>query len=224
MTFKSLKQVVYQSLVKTKFNGEDSVKEVNEILTGCLLLKALKSILKQSASYQDGLQRKSDEFVATYQNISESLEGRFVSYKKIKEKIKNYKLGSFLQITETQVDEIYKLYENKAEIKEFNAHTFSQFMYQTMATQDNEVSRLSRVHFKVVVPIIEYYMSNFNIRTKDVSLEDVGNRLGTEIKISISGIRTSQLYSDISRNLMNVKHYIYDINITPDSFVKIYIK
>lgn len=224
MTFKSLKQITSQSINKTQFSKDENANYINKILTGCILLKTLQNIISISATYQDDIKSKADEYVNTYKNIAETLDGKFVSYKKIKETITKYNLSSFMEITEKQVNEIYKLYENKAEIKEFSVYYFSQYMYQRFGGNNAEVSRLSRVHFKIIVPIIKYYMTNFNIKPKDVSLEDVGKNFGVEIKLSISSIRNNQLYADIMRNLMNVKNYLYEVSLTHDGFVKLFIK
>lgn len=225
MSFKGLKQITFHSLLKQDFSSENSGKNyINEIITGVLLLKTLQQLMSISSGFNDDVQKTADEYVNTYKGIAESLEGKYICYKQIKRYIENLKLQSFLQINEKQLITIYQLYQNKTQIKEFHLKEFTPSMYNLGSVLDNDRARLSRVHFKIMVPIVQYYISYFGCTTKDVTVEDVGNRVGSEIKIAISKVRCNQIFSDIERDTMNIREYLHDFDITSDGFIKLLIK
>lgn len=225
MTFNGLKQITYQSIIQQKFSTTDEQKlHVNQILTGVLLFKTLQNLMNSSNKYQDDIKPTAFQYATTFKNIAESLEKKYVSYKQIYNKILSYKILSFLSISINQINEIFSLYQDKTELIDFSLNNFSTRMYNLGNINEIAYNRLSRIHYKIMVPIVEYYMTYHNISLEDVTVEDVGNTPAHQIKISIAGINSNQIYSDIKRNTMDIQKYIGSANITSDGFVSLLIK
>lgn len=225
MNFNGLKQIVYQSLLKEKFENPDPNKNnINKIITGVLLFKTLENLIKTKTLKEDSIKETSDQYVKTYKSITESLEGQYISYKQIRKIIEDNSLKDFLKITSTLLNSIYNVYQNKTKIKEFSCYEFSPAIYNITNLSEQENVRLSKVHFNIIVPIIKYYVMYFKIMMKDITVDDVGNRIGTEIKLSINNIPCNQIYQDIETNNINVKEYIRNFRLTSDGFIKLTIK
>lgn len=225
MTFNGLKQIVYQSLLVQQFTNEDKdVNHTNQILAGVLLIKTLRQLMLSSPKYQDDIKQTASQYAITFKNVAESMGGKFISYKEIKQNIKNYNIKSILDLTETQINEIYKLYENKTEIAEFDLSNYSSRMYNIYKLTEKENNRLSKIHFKVICPIMTYYKTYYGIRMAAINVEDSGSVPAHEIKLSIDGILINQIYNDIERDVMNIQQYLARIDLTPDGSVKILIR
>lgn len=225
MSFNGLKQIAYQSVVKQEFKNIDNVKNnINKIITGTLLYKTLQRLMSSSEMYLDDIKETSDNYAKTYKSISESLEGKFVSYKQISKLISKYKLTSFMQINETQLNEIYSIYLNKNLIEKFSLEKYSPSTYGLINVSEKDNERLIKIHFKVMVPIIKYYMIYNKISLNDISIEDCGDIPGREVKFAISKVPSNQIFLDLENNLMNVGHLIYNFDIISDNFVRLIIK
>ena len=71
--------------------------------------------------------------------------------------------------------------------------------------------RLMKIHYTVMVPIINYYFTNFNKKSSDIeiyAINFVSSNIGKEIVFRIDGITSAQLISDIMNNC-GVGKYIY---------------
>ena len=208
INFDNIKQVVYNALLLEKFEkaSTDFKNRVNQFIAGSLLLTQLKELIINSVSYLDDM-------------ISTAL-----AYKDICKLIEDYQLVSFMQISEKQVMEIYNLYQNKAKIQQYSLNNFSVNIYNIASAADWEAERLSRVHFKVINPIVKHYMTYYNVQEEDVNVEDIGERIGYEIKISIKGVYYNQIYADIENDVMNIKKYLHSFEMTADDSIYLIIK
>lgn len=220
MIFNSLKQIVFQVTNNLSFDENNPTKNfVNRILTGVILFKTLQKIVISKKEETDNIKDIAKQYSVTFKNIVSDLEGKFISYKQIYEKIESYNLPNFLSISERQITEIYTLYENKAEVKEFSLFDFSIKMYKLLNLKESYFKRLSKIHFNVICPIINYYAKMYNILMRDVNIEDVGSTPTHQIKLAINGISSNQIYNDLYRDVMNVKNSFYDFKISSNNSV-----
>ena len=137
----------------------------------------------------------------------------------------SFNLNSFLMITTKQVSDILRLYENKEQIKTFSPVYFSQHMYNITGLNDSESNALAFAHQNVISPIAEHYVSNFNIRYADVSVDALNDGyIGKTIDLSISGIKNSRIIADIEKNIFGITQYLYKYYLTSEGFVRIIVR
>ena len=225
MNFNSMKQVVKNTIDTLTFSTTDSnEKLVNKILTGVLLENALENITAVDSSKFNNTSSLASSYATTYKNIVESLKGKYVSYKSIYLKIISYNIDDFILITKHQLNEILNLYRNKTQLVGFDNISFSQYMYGVLKASEKDVNRLRNIHYKVIVPLINYCQNKYFILFSAVSLEDVGNIVGTEITIGIDGVASNKIYNDICNDYMNISKYLYSSSLTSNGLVKIIVK
>lgn len=225
MTFESLKQIVYKAINKQGFTKDnDQENYVNKILAASLLFNIAEKLINLDSGYLSELTSTVESYAETYKNIAESLNEKYISYRDIERTILSYNLNSFLNINKKQIQNIIKLYENKNLIKEFDKYNYSQLMYNINKLSFKEDQILAENHYRVIVPLVEYYQNKFNIIMKNVKVETSEEYPGRVIKISISGVLTSQIYNDIENDVLNIRKYIYKYYLTEDGFVEIILK
>lgn len=225
MTFESLKQIVYKAINKQGFTKDnDQENYVNKILAASLLFNTSEKLINLDSGYLSELTSTVESYAETYKNIAESLNEKYISYRDIERTILSYNLNSFLNINKKQIQNIIKLYENKDLIKEFDKYNYSQLMYNINKLSFKEDQLLSENHYRVIVPLVEYYQNKFNIIMKNVKVETSEEYPGRVIKISISGVLTSQIYNDIENDVLNIRKYIYKYYLTEDGFVEMILK
>lgn len=226
MTFNSLKTSVYKTLQRMNFNKYDEkTNHVNKILTGVLLINNVQKILKYDPNNNTDAGAIINEYGNTFKNIAESLKGTYISYKLIYNEIVSWNIGSILEITAEKINKILPLYQQKEIVKEFSPNYFSQYMYNITGLNDAELHNLEFVHGKIISPMMKYYINEFNITPKNISLdvENIGFR-GKIVYLAISGISNSKIMADIERDIFKIKDYIYSYTLTSNGFIKLIIK
>ena len=223
MTFNSLKQTVFAALQKQSFTATDSeTKTIHSIIAGALLFTTLEKLLNSDISYSSKVSSLADNYAATYKNIVESLNGKYLSYKTLYSTCKKYKLTSFLKINKTQINELNDIYKNKQELLTVSISSYSPYMYSILTLTDYQNNRLRSIHYNVVVPIIKHYKTSYNIKLTDVNIDNgIDTNPGKIIKINISSISNSKLYSDITNDIFNIGKYIYSVDLSDDNYVEI---
>lgn len=223
MTFNSLKQTVFAALQKQSFTTTDSeIGTIHSILVGALLFTTLEKLLSSDTAYTSKISSLADNYATTYKNIIESLKGKYLSYKTLYSTCKKYNLTSFLKINRTQINEINAIYKNKQEIKTLSLSSYSPYMYGILSLTDTQNTRLRSIHYNVIVPIISHYKTLYNIKFTDINIDnEIDANPGKIIKINISSVSNSKLYSDISNDIFNIKKFIYKVDLTDDNYVKI---
>jgi len=101
VSFNSLRQIVYNSIQLLKFDKYTTEENhINKIICGAILYKYLKQLIAIDTDTLSELKNISDSLAGTYKNIAESLKNKYVSYKRLYSLVRNYRLPSFLAITE----------------------------------------------------------------------------------------------------------------------------
>ena len=226
MTFNSIKTTVHRISEQNVFSKYDeTTNHVNKILAGILTIDVLQKLMKYDTAYNTDASALTKEYFSTLKNISESLKGKYISYKLIYNKIVDWKVPNIMAVNQNMINQVISLYENKEVIKDFSTSYFSQYMYNITGLNDKELTALNIAHNRVFIPIVEYYISNFKIRNQNVSLDaDLSGFKGKTIKLSIDGIKNARIFADIDRDIFGIKEYIYKYSMTSDGFVKIILK
>lgn len=227
MKFDSLKQTVQAAIDKQQFTKSTNpeINRVNKILAGILLLNAMENLIGVNSDYSANLKNTADNYAITYKGISESMEGKYISYKNIKRAILSFNLPAFIQITRQQCNTVLNYYKNKQEVEKFNTVSFSPAMYNIGDLTSAQIIALGKAHSLIICPIVKHYLE-YNKKTLDdvnVESDDLAYP-GKAIKLAISGIPCSRIYGDIDRDIFNVKEYILNYELTTDGFVEIIVK
>lgn len=226
MNFKSMRQSIFSVLSQTSFTkNEKQNPDINKIITGCVLYKTINNIIRNDNSYDGKVKELASSYIGTFKSKIESLNGKYVSYTIMKKKIEDYKLPSFLSITETQINEIYQLYNNKTEIIKFNTTTYSALMYNITSITYEQDERLRNIHYNIMIPIIQYYIDNHGAIASDmniISCNSIDNNPGKIIIFNINNISNSQLIYELNY-LIGVKKYLYNVSLY-ENYVSITIK
>lgn len=223
MTFNSLRQTVYSAINKQTFSKEDDeTRTLQKIIAGALLYSTLESLLNSNSSYSGKISELASNYALTYKNIVEGLPNKYVSYKELIKKTKEYGISSFIQITKKQINELTEIYKNKQEIECFSPISYSPFMYGIYSATEVENNRMRKLHFAVFAPIAKYYKTQNNINYSSMTFENyLSSNPGKCVNISINGISSIKLYADIKADIFCISDYIFKTEITSDGFVRI---
>ena len=227
MTFDSLKISVAQAIRHYDFDSLDKTENtINKIILGALLFKHISNLIDNNKKlYSDDIKDTAINYASTYYNIVKSLKGKYISYKQLVKTIKGFNVSNFLQLTSTQINTIYNIYCNKAEIKQFSTNSYSQFMYNVYRITDNQNRYLEQIHRTIIIPLVKYYKQSYDVQDYDVVVDNINeNYPGKAIKISISKIPCSQIYNDLERDIFNIGDRVYSFDMTPDGFIEIIFK
>lgn len=206
MTFISLKSSINSKIVNETFNDE---ADINKTILGTIIFKTIFSLLNINKDYLSNVNQLVSQYCNIFKPVVETLKKQYISFRQIKNYILLNNVNSFMSITRGQIDDIYNLYLNKQKKETFNLSWYSQYMYNTADLTDSQNEVLSKVHKKVLVPLVEYYIENQNISLESVSCEIVdGSYPGKLIDVSINGVNINKMAADIQRDLMNIKKYL----------------
>lgn len=98
-------------------------------------------------------------------------------------------------------------------------------MYAVHSLTFSQDSYLANVHDKVILPIVDYYKNIRGIKNSDVVVENViDNNPGKTINLSISGISSLQIITDLSADRVGISQYLYSVKLTEDNYAQITIK
>jgi len=215
MTFKSLKTSIFNALLQTEFTNTLGDAETNKIIAGCLIYNTIQNIIKADSSYEGRVNDIALSYAKTYKTVVEDLKNKYISYSIMKKKTDDYKLSSFIEISSTQIKEIYDLYLDKTLIEKFSIYSYSQKMYNINNANKEQDERLREIHFKIMVPIIKYYIDNYGLSTRDLNILScnyIENNPGKVIIFKINGINNSKLIYDLKSSI-GISKYIYDIEL-----------
>lgn len=223
MNFNTIRSVIQRAIDKQVFSSEDSeTNSVNKIICGVLLYENLMTLVSHDNRYNTDISSAAESYASTIKNTTESLEKQYLSYKTMKKKIKDYNIVTFLQINKKQIDELIDLYHDKRVLERFSTIKYSASMYAVHRLNQVQDIYLEKVHLKVIIPIVKYYISTKNITENDVTTENVlDNNPGKIINLAISKVSPSQILTDIETGRININNYVYNTELTSDGYVQI---
>ena len=223
MNFNTLKSTIAKSLLKTGFDLPD--EKVNSITVGCLVYNMVDTMAARDTSILDRIPKICDEYSKSYKGIVENLTKKYISYKQITDYITDNSIGDFASIKESQLWDIVKLYGVKQERKAFSRVTYSQYMYNVYNISEKDNAYLRKMHYNVIVPIAEYYITYNGINESSISIENMFHKMpGKGIRISISGVPSSKIYHDISMRSIDVLAYIHKMSLADNNSLELIMK
>lgn len=225
MTFKSLRQSVHRGFLKVPFDKEDQEEgKIHKLIASAIVFKLVRDIIGKNPALTSDITSTIESYAGTYKTIIESMQSKYVVYRTLYNTVREYHLSSFLTITEEQINRINKIYEDKTEVRLFEKESFSQYMYKVSHTTIGQLERLRKIHYEIIVPIVDYYIERFNLSYSAMvvdNAEAVANNPGKEISFTITGIPVASIVRDVKQDKMKVSKYIYDIHTNDDKVVLI---
>ena len=226
MNFNSLIRTIAKSLDTLDFSDRDTtVATTDRIITGVLVYNTLSSLLDFDNSISSNLAGTSNSYCRNIKSTVDSMKRKYSSYKILSKTIKNYKIDSFINITKKQIDDLLHIYASRVEVQPFSTGSYSSTMYNITKLSAEQDNRLKKVHNTVIVPIVNHYKSFYGIRESNVSVDDIFiDNPGKEILLSINGVQSSKIVSDITFDKIGITTYLHSYTLTSDGFVKLIIK
>jgi hypothetical protein len=219
MNSKILKKNIFEGFRTVEFKSN-----TDKLIASCLLYDYIKRILVNENDVSNSMRLLVQSYAPSYKNIIETFKSRFVSYVIMFRTIESYKKPVFTDFTDFEIRTIVDYYQNRAEIVKFSTTYFSQYMYKIVNMKKHQYDKLSETHFSVMVPIIKYYMDNYQLSQTDLEVEDAEfypSNPGKEITFGINGISPARVVSDIKSGNISINYYDIDIY---QQYVKIVIK
>lgn len=213
----SLQRIIYE---KTALKSYDD--NYQRLIVSCVLYKYIVSILKANSSGANSISSLADSYLGIITSQIKTFKKSYVSYIEMERLIKNSGKTRFLDFPERLINDIQKLFLNKTKIEDFSPYKFSPAMYRIGNLSFRDYNRLVAIHNSIMVPIAEFYRSNFQKNYSDLKINDsnIGSYPGKVIKFAISGIDTSKIVGDIKLGRIGIESLLYDA-ICDDSFISI---
>lgn len=217
---------VIQRAVIDAIPGTD-LDAVDKIIASVSLYNA---ILKRSGMEESGLgnvYRLATSLGELHVGLIHNFRNTYVSYNVIKNYINKYKINNFLQLTDSQYNQILEWYFDKTEIVSFNTFGYTHHMYKITEITDSNNVYLKNIHDNVMVPIYRYYNTKFNIRQEDLNIVDAELsevRPGKDMLFEVIGIDSGKIVSDIKRKKLLIPDRYLEEVFLEDNYVRILIK
>jgi hypothetical protein len=227
MTDKTIIKEIYlgmQSLDYGESSDTTSESKYNKIIASCLIFYIIKNLIATDSSNESNIVTLAGNYGTTYKSIVSGMKNTYISYLLMQNKLAEYKPASFLDMTNEKIETIYKLYQNKTEIKKFSCINFSEYMYNVSSiSADNEI-KLRKIHFDVMVPIMKFYKATNGLNDNNMVIiqADTGGYIGKEIIFYIDGVSNANLIYDI-KNKIYTNDRIYSV-VLYYNYIKITLK
>jgi hypothetical protein len=216
MRITNLKRGIYDALLSLKFDSNE-----DKIIISCLLFDFVKNIISNENDNENTIKELAKNYAENYRNILSEFKKKFVSYTVMIRRIAEYNKDVFISLTDKQINEIIALYRDKTQLIPFSINNFSQYMYKILTLSFKGYGKLSENHFKVISPIIRYYIDNYNLSESDLEIFDAElfpSNPGKGILFNIKGINPSKIVNDIKQNRIIIDYYSVE---TFKNYVKI---
>ena len=221
MRLNSLKKTVYSVTLKESFE-----KDEDRLILSCILFSFVKSLLSLDNKNYSSSKELTESYFETFNGKLEELKEKYISYYLMRDRIKSFDKKSFLDFNLNEINQIYLLYTDKTEISKFSNNYYSQTMYKTAALNFSQNKRLEEIHYKIMIPIGEFYSKKYKINIDNLevySVHSVEDNPGKSIIFGIKDIPSSKILSDIENKIIGIEEYIYKSELF-SNFVNIFIK
>jgi hypothetical protein len=216
MRITNLKRGIYDALVNINFDSNQ-----DKLIVSCLLFDFIKSVISSENDAENNIKDTVRSYIENYRNILSEFKRKFVSYTVMVRRINEYGKATFLEFSDKEINEIVSLYRDKTQLIPFSVNNFSQYMYKILKMDYNRYTKLSENHFKVMSPIIKYYMDNYGMLDSDLEVFDAelfpGNP-GKGILFNVKGVIPSKVINDIKQKRIIIKYYSLEVS---KNYVKI---
>lgn len=213
-----LKTGIHEGLMQIPF---DTNKD--KLILSCILYSFILNMSSTDTNVQNNVKALVQSYINVFKNNFTFYKQKAISYNIMIRKIESYRKNSFLEFTYREIEEINKLYQNKTETVPFSISSFSQYMYKVAGIKMSNYRRLSKVHYEVMAPIIQYYRDNNGIEESSMEIYDAElypDIPGKDIYFAIKGVTINRVVSDIKANRIPIRDKIYLIE-TKSPYVRI---
>lgn len=210
----SLKNAIYQNSHKLSFNSNQE-----KIFCSCVIYKVISNFIETS----DRLRNSINSTIQSYQDkIIEqikSYKNSYVSYSLMEDEVNAINKKNFFNYNDYDINRVYQKYLIKNKIIEFDLNYFAPEMYNTVGLSIDESKYAEYVHKEIMGPIIKYFINNYNITSKDISIQSakLSDIPFKKIKFKIKDIYPSMIKTLIKTNQINIKYI--DCEIDGDYFI-----
>jgi hypothetical protein len=199
-----------KTAIMAKFNKyREEFSEVELLATEILFYKYILSLMSSDVSNRNNANALIDSYIGTYKNKFIELKQTYTSYLEIILFLKKIEGTNILSIKESEIDEVYKIYKNSKLIQQFNIHSFDETVYSVDSLDGESFIYLKKIHFKVMVPIIKYYMKVYGVdqtAMKIISASEADGNVGKKIIFCIDGIPSTKVFADIIGKKFPIKY------------------
>lgn len=216
MTSMDIKKTITISAANLVFKDN-----IEKLVVSALLFKYVQSILQQNNSEANNLKSLVDANIKSYRTTVSELNGKYISYKRMRDIVKKSNHTLFVQFNDALIDEIHLAYTDTTVVVPFSMTSFSQNMYGIGTLNFFELGRLGRIHHNIMVPIAKYYHTKLGISAKSLQIEtadEIPNNPGKVIYFFINGVPNTTIAADIMNSRMGIQYH--NVSIVGD-FVRL---
>jgi hypothetical protein len=218
MSNKNIKVGVQNALIDSKLTDN-----VDKLIASCLMYSFIGKIIEDDGSIQNDIRVLAQSYADIFTRKINEAKNNFISYDLMRSRIASFNKNNFIAFTNSEINMINKIYLDKTLIQKFSVFYFSQYMYKLLNLSEYHYKRLSENHFKVMVPLVSFYMDTAKISEEDVEIfSSLGYRdnPGKEVIFKIRNIEPARVISDIKSFKIPIKE---SDDKLPNDFFKISI-
>ena len=215
MLKKRMVTLMNKIILKAVNNGvlkNPSEKLNDTILTGIITYKYVAKMASIDRDVMSMITGVAEKYAGVFKETVAEMKNTYVSYMVIMSKLDKYGLSSLLDVTDSIIDEIYKLYLDKTLIKPFSVSLYSPNIYSISDLTWEQNERLRNIHYSIMVPIAQYYMNNNNLSETDMKIYSglvFSDIPGKGILFSINGISLPRIMNDLKKPSIGVWDKLY---------------
>jgi hypothetical protein len=214
----TLKTGIHEALMLVPFDRDE-----DKLILSCIFYSFISNMGSVDSNIQNNIKSTVQSYANVFKNNFAVYKQKAIAYNIMVRKIESYRKNSFLEFNFNEIQEINKLYQNKTELVSFSTSSFSQYMYKVANIKLSNYRRLSKVHYEIMVPIIQYYKDNNGIEESNMEIYDselYPDIPGKEIYFGIKGILPNRVVSDIKSNRIPILDKLYLVE-TKNPYIRI---
>lgn len=207
---KILQHKVYEAVFK-----QSSFTKTEKNAICCILYKYCSNLLNSDSANASSVNSIASSYCGSISALFKSLQSKYLSYNLILKEINDYNKDNFTQYTDHEIENIYKLYQNKTQVVSFSINNFSQYMYKVSGITHYQHTKLAQIHKKIMKPIAAYYMDKYGIADSNLEVYSATNddeAIGREIIFTIKGINNSIVVNDVTKGIIPIDYYSIEVD------------
>lgn len=193
------------------------------ITVGCLLYSYISNQI-DTLNLRDQLTSFKEYYYS--ECVDRKITNRTIGFINIEKLIKNRKISDFSNLSNSDYEQILKLFENTTLEVKFNPLTLDARMYGKDAFKSSyEKERFNILHSEFLKPIVMYYKNKYNIPYSNLQITEIPDTAipGRDITFFIKDYLSIRIIQDIEQGLILLDKKPSVVKLTEDSFVHIII-
>jgi hypothetical protein len=216
MSNKNIKTGIQNAFIDSKLTDN-----VDKLIASCLMYDFISKIIEKDSSVQNDIRVLAQNYVDLFTRKLYEAKNNFISYDLMRSEVISFNKNNFIAFTNSEIRRIDEIYLDKTMLKKFSVFYFSQYAYKLLNLSEYHYKRLSENHFKVMVPLVSFYMDSLKISDSDVEIfSSLGYREnpGKEVIFKIKNVEPAKIISDIRSFKIPIKESDSKL---PNDFFKI---